>query len=491
MKYWQVVGLVARAFFESLFVHLSFFPTLFLYILGRIIAKVFDLNILHVLLVVFILFQIPVFLFFLKDKIDNILAKERGELSIKRREFEAEKKKQDNLHIDRMAKLEREFEVKKKELDKLHIDRMAILERESRAEKKKQDKIYANKLIELERERIELESERIELENILITTHPFTDSASLMADVHSIVFDKIKNYITYKPHPACKSSKDAVKDSKRLAKDAERRYREILYKYEYILSIFPIIAEYAENEEDLLSIAEASSIEEIEENRDRSRDYLSNEEWNRLSTSERNQLALDRYISRQKSKWQIGRDYEMCCAHYLEQRNFGVCRNGIEKGFEDMGIDLIATRQSAPGCFETYVIQCKCWKSDRPIRENVIFQLYGSYILYELQYRQSKNSLFLNSITPVIMAPDFSQLSDTAKLICNRLRIKIVQLPFTEFPRIKCNINNGSKIYHLPFDQQYDRTEIKLQGEFYARTVAEAENAGFRRAKRHFAESKC
>lgn len=89
------------------------------------------------------------------------------------------------------------------------------------------------------------------------------------------------------------------------------------------------------------------------------------------------------------------------------------------------------------------------------------------------------------------MAPDFSQLSDTAKLICNRLRIKIVQLPFTEFPRIKCNINNGSKIYHLPFDQQYDRTEIKLQGEFYARTVAEAENAGFRRAKRHFAESKC
>ena len=192
MKYWQVVGLVARAFFESLFVHLSFFPTLFLYILGRIIAKVFDLNILHVLLVVFILFQIPVFLFFLKDKIDNILAKERGELSIKRREFEAEKKKQDNLHIDRMAKLEREFEVKKKELDKLHIDRMAILERESRAEKKKQDKIYANKLIELERERIELESERIELENILKTTHPFSDSASLMADVHSIADEIIK-----------------------------------------------------------------------------------------------------------------------------------------------------------------------------------------------------------------------------------------------------------------------------------------------------------
>lgn len=48
---------------------------------------------------------------------------------------------------------------------------------------------------------------------------------------------------------------------------------------------------------------------------------------------------------------------------------------------------------------------------------------------------------------------------------------------------IKCNIgNNGEKIYHLPFDQQYYRTEIKSPGEFYAWTVEEAVNAGFRRA---------
>lgn len=38
------------------------------------------------------------------------------------------------------------------------------------------------------------------------------------------------------------------------------------------------------------------------------------------------------------------------------------------------------------------------------------------------------------------------------------------------------------KIYHLPFDQQYYRTEIKSPGEFYAWTVEEAVNAGFRRA---------
>ena len=55
------------------------------------------------------------------------------------------------------------------------------------------------------------------------------------------------------------------------------------------------------------------------------------------------------------------------------------------------------------------------------------------------------------------------------------------------YPCIKCNINQqtGEKIYHLPFDQQYDRVVINnLCGEFYANTIAQAEKAGFRRAWR-------
>lgn len=42
------------------------------------------------------------------------------------------------------------------------------------------------------------------------------------------------------------------------------------------------------------------------------------------------------------------------------------------------------------------------------------------------------------------------------------------------------------KIYHLPFDQQYDKTKVEpARGEFYCRTVAEAEEAGYRRAFRY------
>ena len=57
-----------------------------------------------------------------------------------------------------------------------------------------------------------------------------------------------------------------------------------------------------------------------------------------------------------------------------------------------------------------------------------------------------------------------------------------------DYPIIKCNISKhtGDRIYHLPFDQQYDATRIDLTaGEFYAKDVVEAENAGFRRAWRY------
>ena len=72
------------------------------------------------------------------------------------------------------------------------------------------------------------------------------------------------------------------------------------------------------------------------------------------------------------------------------------------------------------------------------------------------------------------------------------LSIEVIENePMKEFPRIKCNINTDqfgkqSKIYHLPMDQQYDKTIIgNKDKEFYAFTVKEAEDAGFRRTFQH------
>ena len=60
------------------------------------------------------------------------------------------------------------------------------------------------------------------------------------------------------------------------------------------------------------------------------------------------------------------------------------------------------------------------------------------------------------------------------------------------YPCIKCNISRttNEKIYHLPFDQQYDKTIVELdRNEKYLRTVYEAEMQGFRRAWRWFGQN--
>ena len=73
-----------------------------------------------------------------------------------------------------------------------------------------------------------------------------------------------------------------------------------------------------------------------------------------------------------------------------------------------------------------------------------------------------------------------------AKEFARRLGVVVMRIPMGDYPMIKCNINNNERIYHLPFDQQYHRAEIKNDGEFYAWTVEEATRNGFRRAMGHF-----
>jgi hypothetical protein len=82
-----------------------------------------------------------------------------------------------------------------------------------------------------------------------------------------------------------------------------------------------------------------------------------------------------------------------------------------------------------------------------------------------------------------------TKLSPFARTCAEYLGIIVhEEFPFDRnYPCIKCNISkDGSKIYHLPFDQQYDRVVINItKGECFVATVAEAEERGFRRAMRH------
>lgn len=243
------------------------------------------------------------------------------------------------------------------------------------------------------------------------------------------------------------------------------------YQLAYLLQMFPSLKDLLEYEYSELPHITADDLSEY----DTTRDYLSKEEWERLSTSERNQLALDRYVaSRKKTNWQVGRDYEEYVGYRYRKDGYLVDNYGVYMGLDDLGRDVIAKKGG-----KTYVIQCKYWSQKKEIHENHINQLFGTVTSYRIE-----NNACDDSVIGVLITN--TQLSPRAKKFAERLHIQFKEhFEIGDFPRIKCNIGHsewGSRIYHLPFDQQYDGAKICNPGEFYALTVAEAENAGFRRA---------
>ena len=127
------------------------------------------------------------------------------------------------------------------------------------------------------------------------------------------------------------------------------------------------------------------------------------------------------------------------------------------------------------------IIQCKYWSTKKLIHENHINQLFGTTVSYCIENKIERDRVRAILATSI-------ELSPMAKKVAAFLGVEFIEnLESGEYPCIKCNIGRGeygemTKIYHLPFDQQYDSTRIKNKGEFYALTVAEAEAAGFRRA---------
>ena len=92
--------------------------------------------------------------------------------------------------------------------------------------------------------------------------------------------------------------------------------------------------------------------------------YLSADEYNKLTTTEKYQLALDRYNKRKKNAWEIGIDFERYIGSTYENKGYKVQYRGAIDGLEDMGRDVIAEGNGI-----TYIIQCKRWSVHKTIHE--------------------------------------------------------------------------------------------------------------------------
>jgi len=351
-------------------------------------------------------------------------------------------------------------------------------------------KVKLEKIKSIEREKQELKRAKEKLkedrESIRILasekSQGFPWLAKAFADYYYLQKLKEAKYLEHKSHPASVSA-EKVREIARERRIIEKKLRIAQGIINYYQDLFPFLEEFLGNidEETLKKVLSRNIEKPIKEadeiGIDPVRIYLSSlseEEYQKLSSAERNQLALDRYWSRHKNNWQLGRDYERYIGYIYETDGYNVYYQGILEGFDDLGRDLICKKDG-----ETIIIQCKRWSQYKTIHEKHVNQLYGTVIKYIIDHPNEKVRAILYTTT---------KLSNRAKEFANYLSIEVVEeFPFQKYPSIKCNVSRrtGEKIYHLPFDQQYDKTLIETErNEYYVETVEEAEVLGFRRAWR-------
>lgn len=308
-------------------------------------------------------------------------------------------------------------------------------------------------------------------------TKGFPWLAKAYADYLHLQDLKEADYLEQKSHPA-PTAAERLREIAAKRRTTEQLYRVLKYQLEYYENLFPWLVDFkGEDLDDLIrQIMERKEKGrlELEEPDDSAKKWLTGAEYSKLPTVEKYELALDRYWQKKKSKWEIGRDYERYIGYRYESNRYNIYYQGIIEGLADLGRDLIATKDN-----NVEIVQCKYWSKEKQIHEKHIFQLYGTVVAYKIDHPEKQvSACFVTS----------TSLSGRAKEFAKELRMKTVEnYPLEHYPCIKCNVSrrDGTKIYHLPFDQQYDRTLIeKERNECYVETVAEAEALGFRRAFR-------
>lgn len=339
-------------------------------------------------------------------------------------------------------------------------------EREIEVNRRKMETEYEmqrNKIIELRNESSKIIDEKSQ-------TYPWL--AKLYSDFMYIYDDSVARNLKYKSHPAEKAAKQVseIAKEKRILQKLAKMYE---YQLNYYENIFPWLEDFKEVEPteawEIIRQTDNDGTDEY----DTVKNWLSPDDYKNLPSDIKWQLALDRYCKKRKTNWEIGIDYERYVGHLYEVEGYKVQYAGALLGLEDMGRDVIANNKD-----EMVVIQCKRWSKEKTIREKHIFQLYGSVVVLRTQYPAKK--IIGRFVTT-------TKLSDLARKCAEYLEIEVIEaFAMKTYPMIKCNktIQSGM-IYHLPFDQQYDRVHINAKdGDVYISTVAEAEKNGFRHAYR-------
>ena len=376
--------------------------------------------------------------------------------------------------LDNLDTYEAELETKEAELTKrVESKESQLKSREIEWDKKVQSDIEAIETLSKEK------------------TEGFPWLAKAYNDYFRLHDSELTKRLIYKMHPARKAA-EQVRQIAKERREAEKAARLANYLLDYCRYIAPWLDEYIGLEvEELDEIIKQihSSWEKKEREFDEEVKRHFGPKYEGLTPTEKLQKKLDWYWKKpNKSNWQIGRDYERYIGYLYETNGWNVYYHG-KKGYEDLGRDLICKKDNT-----VEIVQCKYWAREKIIHEKHIYYLFGTTVEYYLENFGGEEDLQLALFPSLIRKRNVIpklvttiEVSPKAEQVAKVLGVAVEKIPFEYYPSVKCNVSRrtGEKIFHLPFDQQYDTALIEEEKlECYVETIAEAEALGFRHAYR-------
>jgi hypothetical protein len=456
------------------------FPIIALLIIQEIVAFIrvnlmidpnYDSNLVIALSIFFMLFLMLVLyyaLVIMKNHYKNLISEINIDYTIKLDE-ESQKITHMQTIFDHTLAQEkaqlRSIELKIKQDYEHEKAKMDLVESIRQQDNKRYNQFLDERMQDLNRRETEID------EIINSTSKKYPWLAKLFAEYQDISDRKIENRLRHKSPPALRAADELsqIRKEKKNITQLFKMYEYQLHVYEYF---YPQLEEFKEippiEEMDMRN----NSDEETKTEYELISKWLAFEEFSKLPSHEKWQLALDRYKHRKKSDFQAGIEYERYTGYSYESNGYDVKYQGALMGLNDMGIDLVINSPKE----KRFIVQCKRWREERTVHEKHIFQLYGSVVLERISNPKTKIEGIFYTTT---------KLSETAKKCADILGITVYENDRfnSEYPMIKCNNSKNGKIYHLPFDQQYDRVKIDIiNGDCYVSTVKEAEDLGYRHA---------
>ena len=173
------------------------------------------------------------------------------------------------------------------------------------------------------------------------------------------------------------------------------------------------------------------------------------------------------------AKCDYGVQYERYVGHLFEEQGFRVIYNGIRKGKNDGGIDLIAR-----GDRKIRLVQCKRWNI--AVNCDVISRLHGGVERFVWTERKGKSEKMLTSIRGVLATS--GDVEPDAMELARHLGIFVMKkLEYKFYPAIKAKeIIPGAGRFLLPFNPGYDRMDFRLgNGDKFFMSIRDALSNGF------------